>query len=91
MTGTDWFRLSVMFIALQPLFRQKFRELARLLSQGTWTHDNAITFEAAKALGLPVSSEMPKEILDLMSLFPQPTRQTPAVSYLPFPRHRKPQ
>lgn len=70
---------------------QKALELARLLSQGTWTHDYAITFEAARALGLPVSAEMPKEILDLMSLFPQPTRQTPAVEYLPFPRHSKPQ
>ena len=69
---------------------QKAYELARLLSQGTWTHDYAITFEAAQALGLPVSPEIPKEILELMSLFPQPTRQIPAVEYLPFPRHTKP-
>ncbi len=69
---------------------QKADELARLLSEGTWTHDYPITFEAAQALGLPVSSEMPKEILDLMSLFPQATRQVPAVEYLPIPRRTKP-
>ncbi len=69
---------------------QKSDELARLLSEGTWTHDFPITFEAAQALGLPVSSEMPKEVLELMSLFPQPVRQTPAVEYLPIPRRTKP-
>jgi len=69
---------------------QKADELARLLSEGTWTHDYPITFEAAQALGLPVSSEMPKEILELMSLFPQATRQVPAVEYLPIPRRTKP-
>jgi ClpP class serine protease len=69
---------------------QKAEELARLLSEGTWTHDYPITFEAAKALGLPVSAEMPKEVLDLMALFPQQTRQVPAVEYLPFPRPSRP-
>ena len=68
----------------------KADKLARLLSQGTWTHDYAITFDAAKSLGLPVSEDMPREILDLMSLFPQPTRQSPAVEYLPFPRRSQP-
>lgn len=38
--------------------------LARRLASGTWTHDYAITAEEAKALGLPVSTEMPAEIYD---------------------------
>jgi ClpP class serine protease len=65
---------------------EKAEELARLLSEGTWTHDFPITFEGAQALGLPVSSAMPEEILELMRLFPQPTRQMPSVEYTPFPR-----
>ncbi len=69
---------------------QKADELARLLAEGTWTHDYPITFDAAKALGLPVSSDMPKAVYDLMALFPQQTRQVPAVEYLPFPRHNRP-
>jgi ClpP class serine protease len=69
---------------------QKSEELARLLSEGTWTHDYPITFEVAQALGLQVKAEMPKEILELMSLFPQPSRQVPAVEYLPYPRHTRP-
>jgi hypothetical protein len=96
MTGPDLFWLFLIFIALQPLIRKKVMEygrkrlLARLLSEGTWTHDYAITFETVKALGLPVSSDIPKEILELMSLFPQPVRHTPAVEYLPIPRRTKP-
>ncbi len=69
---------------------EKAEELARLLSEGNWTHDFPITADAAQALGLPVSTQMPKEVLELMDLFPQPLRQTPAVEYLPTPRSRKP-
>ena len=64
-------------------------ELARLLSEGTWTHDYPITFEKAKSLGLPVSSGMPEDIMKLMALYPQPVRGQPSVEYLPVPRARK--
>lgn len=64
----------------------KAEELARLLSEGTWTHDHPITFEAAQQYCLPVSSAMPEEILELMNLYPQPVRRQPTVEYLPEPR-----
>lgn len=83
-------RNSVLELLADKFPPEKAQELARLLTEGTWTHDFAITFETAGSLGLPVSSEIPKEILELMSLFPQPTRQIPAVEYLPFPRRPKP-
>jgi ClpP class serine protease len=67
----------------------KVDELARLLSEGTWTHDFPITYERAKALGLPVSSNIPDDVLQLMGLFPQPTRSQPTVEYLPVPRTRR--
>jgi ClpP class serine protease len=70
--------------------QEKAEGLARFLSEGNWTHDFPITFDVAKSLGLPVSSGMPKDILQLMSYFPQPTRTTPTVEYLPIPRHTKP-
>lgn len=53
--------------------------LSRLLTQGTWTHDYPITCEEAARLGLKVSTDMPPELLDLMTLFPQPVRRTPSV------------
>ncbi len=83
-------RNSVLELLADKFPPEKADELARMLTEGTWTHDFAITFETAGSLGLPVSPEMPKEILELMSLFPQPTRQIPAVEYLPIPRRPKP-
>jgi ClpP class serine protease len=65
---------------------EKVEELARLLSEGTWTHDHPITFEMARNLGLPVRSDIPAEFMDLMSLYPQPVRHQPAVEYLPIRR-----
>ena len=65
---------------------EKAKELAELLATGTWTHDFPITVDVARRLGLKVSSEMPAEILQLMSLFPQPLRRQPSVEYIPAPR-----
>jgi ClpP class serine protease len=62
---------------------EKAEELAKLLSQGTWTHDYPITYDAAKSLGLPVRSDIPAEFLDLMALYPQPVRRQPTVEYIP--------
>jgi ClpP class serine protease len=64
----------------------KAAELASLLSEGTWTHDYGITYEAAKSFGLCVRCDMPADVLRLMSLFPQPVRRTSGVEYLPVPR-----
>ncbi len=69
---------------------EKAEELARQLTEGVWTHDYAITFEIAKAMGLPVTPEVPDEILQLMALFPQPVRGQPSVEYLPIPRRPEP-
>jgi len=66
---------------------EKAKELAELLATGTWTHDFPITLDVATRLGLKVSSDMPAEILQLMSLFPQPLRRQPSVEYIPVPRH----
>ncbi len=65
----------------------KAAELARLLSTGKWTHDYAITFKEAKEMGLPVSSEMPEDVLKLLQLYPQPMRRRPTVEYVPHPYH----
>lgn len=64
--------------------------LAEKLTTGTWTHDYGIMAEEAKSLGLPISTEMPQDVYDFMSLFPQPTRTRPAVEYVPAP-YRTPQ
>ena len=65
---------------------EKATELADLLATGTWTHDYPITVEEAQRLGLKVRSDMPPDVLQLMSLYPQPARRQPSVEFLPIPR-----
>jgi ClpP class serine protease len=70
----------------------KAAAIAEKLSIGTWTHDYPITAKNAKELGLPVSTDMPDEVLELMTLYPQPTRVQGGgggVEYLPIPRQRE--
>ena len=62
---------------------EKAEELAELLTQGAWTHDHPIMTETAKALGLPVTTDMPPEMMQLMSYYPQPVRRQGSVEYLP--------
>jgi ClpP class serine protease len=57
-------------------------ELAGVLTEGTWTHDYPITIDTARGLGLSVSNAMPAELLQLMSLYPQPVQQRPTVEYV---------
>jgi ClpP class serine protease len=65
--------------------------LAEKLSTGTWTHDYPIWASTAKDLGLAVSTEMPNEVLELMTLYPQPVRAQSGggVEYLPIPRQKE--
>ncbi|MFN3746425.1 MAG: SDH family Clp fold serine proteinase [Hyphomicrobiaceae bacterium] len=66
------------------------RALAEKLAGGHWTHDYALTAEEARALGLPVSVDMPNRVLDLMKLYPQPVQQS-GVEFAPIdlPRRRQ--
>jgi len=69
---------------------EKVEELSRLLSQGTWTHDYPITCGMAQQWGLPVSCEVPTEMLQLLQLYSQPVRRQPSVDFIPEPyRGRK--
>ena len=62
---------------------KKADEVARILSEGRWTHDYPIFVDEAQELGLPVTTDMPTEVLDMMALYPQATQQTPSVEYNP--------
>jgi ClpP class serine protease len=76
-------RESVTQLLSANMAEGKSEELARVLSEGTWTHDHPITYETAKSFGLPVRSDIPAEFLDLLALYPQPVRHQSTVEYLP--------
>jgi len=70
---------------------EQARTLAEKLTAGTWTHDYPIWASTAKSLGLPVSTDMPNGVLELMKLYPQPVRMQSGggVEYLPVPRQKE--
>lgn len=63
----------------------KATALAEALATGRWTHDYPITVSEAQELGLPVSTEMPKEVYQLMGLYRQTAQRRPSVEYIPIP------
>jgi len=71
---------------------EKAAALAEKLSTGTWTHDYPLSAHVAKELALNVSTDIPDDVLQLLTLYPQPTRMQSGgggVEYLPVPRHRE--
>jgi ClpP class serine protease len=65
------------------------KEVARILSTGTWTHDHPLLREELEALGLPVRVEVPRGVRELMRLYPQPRGRQASVEYIPSPRRRR--
>jgi ClpP class serine protease len=78
-------RRTVQELLSERMTPEQAAALADKLATGTWTHDYPISAEEAKSMGLPVSTEMPQEVYDFMTLFPQPTRTRPSVEYVPMP------
>ncbi len=66
--------------------KEKAIEISRKLTEGHYTHDYPITVEEAKELGLPVSTNVPPEIYELMELYPQALQQRPGVEFIPKPQ-----
>jgi len=61
-------------------------EVAEMLSQGVWTHDNALMAPELELLGLPVKVGVPAEERKLMDLYPQPRGRQASVEYVPGAR-----
>ncbi len=68
---------------------EKAKEVAKILTEGRWTHDYPITVEEAKRLGLNVSTDVPPEVYELMELYPQPMMQRYGVEFVPTPPQKR--
>jgi ClpP class serine protease len=73
-------------VLLKHLPRAHAVALATALADGRWTHDFPITVEAARTLGLSVSTDMPPVLYDLMALYPQADQGRPTVLSVPLRR-----
>src|SRR6266540_1246716 len=89
MSGGSLIALAADEIIMDKMGDQKIEELAETLPTGKWTHDYPLTYEEVKELGLPVSTDMPADVYKFMELFPQPTRRTPSVQYVPMPARQR--
>jgi ClpP class serine protease len=66
----------------EKMGKAQAQQLAAQLTEGHWTHDYPITPLKAKEMGLPVTTDVPKEFLRLMALYRQPVQRQSAVEYL---------
>lgn len=73
------------------LSKEDAERVSRELTEGKWTHDYPLTVEDLKSMKLPVEIGLPKDIYRLMELYPQPTRFTPGVEYIPTPYKKEPE
>ncbi|MDI6631801.1 MAG: hypothetical protein AB1507_01035 [Bacillota bacterium] len=79
----------VRYLLREKMGEEKAAAVAHFLTSGRFTHDYPITYEQLKELGLPVSTDLPKEIYALMELYPQPGQRRPSVQYIPLPYRRE--
>jgi ClpP class serine protease len=63
----------------------KVASISDELAGGNYTHDDPITLDEARALGLPVEEGLPDEAYALMNLFPQSGNRRPSVQFVPLP------
>jgi ClpP class serine protease len=67
---------------------EEAERVATMLSEGRWTHDYPIRLDEARTIGLPVRADVPRQIYELMALFPQRAQRRPSVEFIPVPyRH----
>lgn len=79
----------VHYLLSDKLEEARARELAEMLSSGTWTHDYPIDCDQLKRMGLPVTVGLMNEIYYLMDLYPQPPQRRPSVQFIPLPYGRR--
>jgi ClpP class serine protease len=76
---------TIYALLLEHQTSERAEELAKMFSEGHWTHDYPVSYEEAKEMGLAVNEQMPEEIYQLMELYPQAKQQRPGVEFIPVP------
>lgn len=73
----------------EKLDSEQAEKVAKALTEGRWTHDYPITPDQLRSLGLQVKVGLPREVYELMELYPQPGQRRPSVQYIPVPYERR--
>jgi len=78
-------RTLVLELCKDTVAAEDLDKLADGLTGGRWTQDYPISVKELKALGLPISTELPIEIYQVMNLYPQPRGARPSVEFIAMP------
>lgn len=81
----DQTRKFVCSLLKEKIPQDKLSGVCEKLTAGIWTHDHPLTASDLKEMGIKADIGIPKEVYDLMDLYPQPRRLTPSVEYIPVP------
>ena len=84
-------KATVKMLLLEHHSEPDAERIATKLATGEWTHDYALGVEELRTLGIDVREDMPREIYDVMDLFPQATQRRPGVEFIPVPYGPAPQ
>ncbi len=82
-------KTTVIELLSDRLGAEEAERIASVLATGVWTHDYPISVREARSFGLPISTEMPQMVYQLMGLYPQTAQRRPSVEYIPIPRSRE--
>lgn len=74
----------------QKVNPEDIEKIVERLTTGQVTHDYPVTVEEATEMGLPITVGLPREIYELMDLYPQPMAGRPSVQYIPLPYQSPP-
>ena len=69
---------------LEKKLPEKAQEIAKMLTEGRWTHDYPITCHKLAEIGITINTDFPAEIYELMELYPQSSQRRPTVQYIPL-------
>jgi ClpP class serine protease len=78
-------RATVKRLLLEHYAEADAERITMKLSSGEWTHDYALDVDELRELGIAVNDTMPREVYDLMDLFPQASQRRPGVEFVPIP------
>ena len=75
-------------VLMKRMPEKKALQVATILSEGRWTHDFPLIVPVLREFGLPVTTNMPLLVYELMDLYPQGNGARPSVMYVPMRRTR---
>lgn len=76
---------DLVFKILKDKFGDGARDLAKKFVSGEWTHDYPLTVDELTGLGIPIRTDVPQEVYELMDLYPQAVQARPSVEFIPSP------